>query len=144
MIEPGIVEWLLEGDVSIQYQVQRDLLDQERPDLRSRIATDGWGARFLSERNPNGHWGQAYYQPKWISTHYTLLDLKNLGASPDEPAIGETLTKVLDDHKGPDGGINTSPTINESDVCLNGMLLHFTNYFSMPEKSHRTIVDLMQ
>ena len=143
MIEPGIVEWLLEGDVSIQYQVQRDLLDQERPDLRARIVTEGWGARFLSERNPNGHWGQAYYQPKWISTHYTLLDLKNLGASPDEPAIGETLTKVLEDHKGPDGGINTSPTIKESDVCLNGMFLNFTTYFRMPEKSLRSIVDLL-
>jgi hypothetical protein len=142
-IDPHIVEWLLEGDVSIQYQVHRDLLEQERPDLRARIATEGWGVRFLSKRNPEGHWGQAYYQPKWISSHYTLLDLKNLGATPDEPAIRDTLTKVLEHHKGPDGGINTSPTIKESDVCLNGMFLNFASYFRMPEKSLRSIVDLL-
>ena len=143
MIEPGIVEWLLEGDVSIQYQVHRDLLSQERPDLRARIATEGWGVHFLSKRNPEGHWGQAYYQPKWISSHYTLLDLKNLGAPPDEPAIRDTLTKVLESHKGPDGGINTSPTIVDSDVCLNGMFLNFASYFRMPEKSLRSIMDLL-
>ena len=143
MIDPRIVEWLLRGDVSIQYQVHRDLLGQERPDLRARIATEGWGARFLSKRNPEGHWGQAYYQPKWISSHYTLLDLKNLGAPPDEPAIRDTLTKVLENHKGPDGGINTSPTIKDSDVCLNGMFLNFATYFKMPEKSLTSIVDLL-
>jgi len=142
-IEPSIVEWLLEGDVSIQYQVHRDLLEHERPDLCARIATEGWGARFLSKRNPDGHWGQAYYQPKWISSHYTILDLKNLGVSPNEPAIRDTLAEVLKNHKGPDGGINTSPTIKESDVCLNGMFLNFASYFRMPEKSLRSIMDLL-
>ena len=53
--EPSINEWLLKGDVSIQYQVHRDLLGQARPDLRACIATEGWGAHFLSLRNPNGH-----------------------------------------------------------------------------------------
>ncbi|MBT8220938.1 MAG: hypothetical protein KJP00_14005, partial [Bacteroidia bacterium] len=66
-----IVKWLLSGDVSIQYQVHRDLLATDREDLRKRIATDGWGKKYLSLRNPNGHWGQKFYQPKWISTHYT-------------------------------------------------------------------------
>lgn len=31
------IAWLLEGDVSIQYQVYRDLLGVERADLRKRI-----------------------------------------------------------------------------------------------------------
>ena len=50
-----IVSWLLEGDVSIQYQVYRDLLDEERPDVRTRIAREGWGAHYLSKRKPEGH-----------------------------------------------------------------------------------------
>ena len=48
-VEPGfindrLIDWLLAGDVAIQYQVYRDLLDEERPDLRARIALEGWGA----------------------------------------------------------------------------------------------------
>jgi hypothetical protein len=33
MDETEIIDWLLEGDVSIQYQAYRDLLDTERPEL---------------------------------------------------------------------------------------------------------------
>ena len=47
-IEETLIAWLLDGDVAVQYQVQRDLLGQERPDLRARFATEGWGARFLA------------------------------------------------------------------------------------------------
>ncbi len=48
-VEPGftddrLIDWLLAGDVAIQYQARRDLLDEERPDLRARIAAEG-GAR---------------------------------------------------------------------------------------------------
>ena len=40
-VDPGqFIAWLLEGDVSIQYQVHRDLLADDRPDLRERIATE--------------------------------------------------------------------------------------------------------
>jgi len=77
-----LIQWLLDGDVSIQYQVSRDLLGNERKSLRSRIAKEGWGKAFLSKRKENGHWGRGFYQVKWISTHYTLLDLKHLGISP--------------------------------------------------------------
>ncbi len=55
-----LITWLLEGDVSIQYQVYRDLLGTEKPYLRDCIATEGWGARFLSFRKSEGHWGQRF------------------------------------------------------------------------------------
>lgn len=35
------IAWLLGGDVSIQYQVYRDLLGVEREDLRKRIEHEG-------------------------------------------------------------------------------------------------------
>lgn len=50
IITDPLVAWLLAGDVAIQYQVHRDLLGEERPDLRARIATEGWGAQFLAAR----------------------------------------------------------------------------------------------
>ena len=37
LITDDIVDWLLAGDVAIQYQVRRDLLDEERPDLRPML-----------------------------------------------------------------------------------------------------------
>ena len=66
-----IINWLLEGDISIQYQTYRDLLNQKRKDIQNRIATEGWGKYFLSKRNKDRHWWQKFYQPKWTSTHYT-------------------------------------------------------------------------
>lgn len=78
MNENQIIEYLLEGDVSIQYQVYRDLLGTERKDLQSRIENEGWGQQFLAKRKAEGHWGDRFYQPKWISSHYTILDLRNL------------------------------------------------------------------
>lgn len=38
-----VIEWLLKGDVSIQYQTYCDLFTIEREDLRDRIATEWWG-----------------------------------------------------------------------------------------------------
>ena len=46
-----ILNWLLEGDVSIQYQVHRDLLGRIKPELQNRITNEGWGAKFMSFRN---------------------------------------------------------------------------------------------
>ena len=55
------MDWLLAGDVSIQYQVYRDLLSSERRDLRDRIECEGWGAEYLSRRRADGHWGLKFY-----------------------------------------------------------------------------------
>jgi len=138
-----LIDWLLKGDVSIQYQVYRDLLNTERNDIRNRIETEGWGKRFLSLRKNNGHWGQSFYQPKWISTHYTFLDLKNLGISPDCVPIKETLNHVINTQKGEDGGINPGKTIKNSDVCINGMAMNYFCYFGMDEERLKSLVDFI-
>ncbi|MBN1270692.1 MAG: hypothetical protein JXB26_00330 [Candidatus Aminicenantes bacterium] len=138
-----ILDWLLEGDISIQYQVYRDLHGNERRDLRSRIAKEGWGSKFLSFQNENGHWGIKFYQPKWTSTHYTLLDLKNLGLPPGHPNIRKTIRMLLREEKGPDGGINPSSAIKESDVCLNGMFLNYASYFKTEETELHSIADFI-
>jgi hypothetical protein len=138
-----IINWLLEGDVSIRYQVHRDIFSEHRVDLRSSIASEGWGYKFLSLQNVNGHWGRKFYQPKWTSTHYTILDLKNLGISQLNPKIRETINMLLEQEKGEDGGINPSGTIKNSDVCLNGMFLNYASYFEMDEIKLQTIVDFI-
>ncbi|HCM75737.1 MAG TPA: hypothetical protein DIS90_05120 [Cytophagales bacterium] len=142
MDKQKIIEWLLKGDVSIQYQVHRDLLENKRKDLQDRIAKEGWGKRFLAKRNSNGHWGKGFYQPKWTSTHYTLLDLRNLSISPDNPVIKETIDIVLEAGKADDGGIPLGPsTLQHSDVCVNGMFLNYASYFKVEEKKLYSVVD---
>jgi hypothetical protein len=143
MNEKQLIEWLLEGDISIQYQVYRDLLSTERQDLRKRIATEGWGAQFLSYRKKEGHWGQRFYQPKWISTHYTVLDLKNLAISPTIEQIRQSIFQVIRTLKGPDGGIYPIGADKKSDVCLNGMFLNYATYFLIEEDELRSIVDFL-
>lgn len=137
------VKWLLQGDVSIQYQTYRDLLHTEKPKLRNQIAKEGWGFRFLNCRKQNGHWGRGFYQPKWTSTHYTLLDLKNLCISPENKIIKETLDIIFKNEKGEDGGILPIGTVKKSDVCLNGMVLNYSSYFHVDEKHLKSIVDFL-
>lgn len=143
MSDVAIIDWLLEGDPAIQYQTRRDLLDEERPDIRARIATEGWGARFLAARNPDGSWGDRFYQPKWISSHYTLLDLKTLCVAPDHPLIRDSIRDIFADLKGPDGGILCNRGNETSDVCVNGMVLNYASYFGMPEDQLKSVVDFL-
>ena len=138
-----IISWLLSGDVSIQYQTYRDLLDIDKPELRKRIESEGWGFQFLSSRQKNGHWGRGFYQPKWTSTHYTLLDLKNLENSPDNVKIKKTLIIIFENEKGPDGGILPIGTIQKSDVCINGMVLNYASYFHLKEELLKSVVDFL-
>jgi hypothetical protein len=143
LFDDEIINWLLEGDVSIQYQTHRDLLGAERPDLQERIATEGWGAQFLSYRKEEGHWGRAFYQPKWISSHYSILDLKNLGIAPSNQLIKDSVVYILQNHKGVDGGINPSVTIEQSDICICGMFLNYACYFKIEEDGLTSIVDYL-
>jgi len=62
-------------------------LDTDKPNLQKRIESEGWGAKFLTRQNKEGHRGEHFYQPKWISTHYTVLDLKHLSIAPDNHKI---------------------------------------------------------
>ena len=141
MTEEKIISWLLAGDVSIQYQVYRDLLHVKKPGFQKRIESEGWGKKFLSCRHSNGHWGRGFYQPKWTSTHYTLLDLKNLSVFPVNKLIRETLEIIFKNEKALDGGIKPIGADQRSDVCINGMVLNYASYFGAKEKYLESLVD---
>ena len=143
MTNDELISWLLEGDVSIQYQVNRDLLKKNYPALQRRIEKEGWGKRFLSYRNLNGYWGKGFYQPKWTSTHYTILDLKNLTISPENKLIKETLEIIFKNEKAQDGGIKPIGADHHSDICINGMVLNYSAYFGVNEKDLRSLIDLL-
>jgi hypothetical protein len=138
-----VIDWLLDGDVAVQYQVHRDLLGHDDEELRRRIPVEGDGAALLAARGANGHWGRGFYQPKWTSSHYTLLELKNLGLPPQTPAARETGALILATEKGRDGGLNPSRSIPQSDVCVNGMALNYLSYFGAATGDLESIVDFI-
>ena len=138
-----MLEWLLSGDVAVQYQTTRDLLGRDDPQLRARIATEGPGADLLAARRDDGHWGRGFYEPKWTSSHYTLLELMNLGVPRNTRAAQETVDLILRTEKGPDGGLNPSTAVKHSDVCINGMGLGYSAYFGASEEQLESVVDLL-
>ena len=81
----SVVEWLLQGDPSVRWQVHADLLNSDREIIRKerkRIAVEGWGAKLLERQDEAGTWANGLYSPKWTSTTYTLLLLRRLGLDP--------------------------------------------------------------
>lgn len=106
LIEQTTIDWLLEGDPVIVYLTHRDLLGtgESLENLQAGIASDGYGAALLGARGENGHWGIHYYQHKWTSTHYTLLDLKELGIAPGTPACREMVERMFRECQLADGG----------------------------------------
>jgi prenyltransferase beta subunit len=139
----NLTEWLLEGDVSIKYQVYRDILGELKPDIRKRIETEGFGKKLLSLQQDNGHWGGGYYHYKWINTHYTLLELRRLEILPNE-RIMYAINDILDNIKTDDGGITPNPNIWKfSDVCINGMNLFVFCFFGADEKKLESVIDFI-
>ncbi|QRN84786.1 hypothetical protein JR334_07265 [Clostridia bacterium] len=145
MTMDAIVEWLHEGDVSIQYLTRKYLLGEKEEALirlRKRITTEGWGKSFLDARNSTGHWGKDFYQLRWTCSHYTLLDLRYLEIESVEP-IMDTLGLILSHCKSPDGSISESQTIRSGDICVNGMFLNYASFFRVPEDDLKSVIDYL-
>jgi len=56
----NVLSWLLDSDPAIRWQVMRDLVGEPAELVaaqRSKVATEGWGARLLALQDPNGQWG---------------------------------------------------------------------------------------
>ncbi len=127
-----ILNWLLDGDPSIRWQVQRDLLG-EPPQVyeaeQERVAETGWGAQLLALQEPDGRWGGGLYSPKWISTTYTLLALRALGLPAANPQAQEGCRLLLENGLFPDGGINFSSHAKYSETCITGMVLSILAHF---------------
>ncbi len=137
MEELRIVEWLLKGDVSMQYQVKRDILGasiKEQNALQKRISREGFGAKYLANRSDWGGWGRSFYQPKWTCSHYTLLEMKNIGFPQNCPEAKAETARILKEEKGGNGSIM-------DDVCINGMVLNYASYFGAKEEALKSLVD---
>lgn len=141
-IEPEILEWLLDGDPAIRWQVHRDLLDSP-PDVvaaeQRRVFEEGWGKRLLDLQDPGGTWGGGLYGPKWISTTYTLLALRMLGLPAGDSQARRGCALLLEKGIFPDGGINYSHYARHSETCITGMVLSILAHFRFPDERLHTV-----
>jgi len=129
----NVVEWLLDSDPSIRWQVMRDIIGE--PDAmvareRSRVGAEGWGARLLDLQGANGHWGGAAFVPRaWISTLDTLQLLRDLGADPASARVRTSIDRVRDRCSwGTEFG-DAAFFEGEVEPCINGRVLAIGAYF---------------
>lgn len=129
----AVLEWLLDSDPSIRWQVLRDLVGASPADVaaeRDRVAATGWGRRLLSEQDADGRWMGGLYSPKWTSTTYTLLLLHWLGL-PRGNAQSLAGCRVLwDGASSWDGGLTLAKTVRQPEVCITGMLVLIASSFA--------------
>ena len=135
-----VIDWLLDSDPSIRWQVMRDLT-HEPDDVvtaeRARVAGEGWGARLLSLQDPDGQWDGGTYQPgwadpyvyvpAWTSTTFTLLLLREMGLDPKSEQARRAVALVRDNSKWEHDG---QPFFDgEVEPCINGMAVALGAYF---------------
>jgi hypothetical protein len=125
-----VMKWLLDSDPAIRWQVMRDLTvaqDEAVAAERSRVASDGWGARLLELQSPNGNWG-ADNDRGWMTTVYSLALLKDLGVDP----AGEKVRKAIAllQEKITWWQLDGRPFFDgETEPCINGAILAAGAYF---------------
>lgn len=142
-----IINWLLEGDPAIRYQVMRDLTDANETEItteRKKISQQGWGAKLLSFQDPKGTWSNALYSPKWISTTYSMLLLRRLGMEPNEQT-GKACHILMEKGFYKDGGINLFPNWSFSETCVTALVLAILTFFGVRnERLHRVAEFLLE
>src|SRR6266487_4655577 len=109
-------------------EIWSESASEPSPGERSRVAHEGWGARLLVRQDREGTWagGQSsdggLYSPKWTSTTYTMLLLRDLGLPPTNRQARRACALLLDRGFQRDGGINYWWR-GRSETCITGMVL---------------------
>lgn len=143
----NVKEWLLKGDPSIRFQTMKDL-QNVAPEIfekeRQKISHSGWGAKLLSLQDKEGTWAQALYSPKWISTTYTLLQLRRIGLDPNHENAQRGARILLDKGFFKDGGINYWKSWKHSETCVTGMILSILAYFNVKDERLHEMFDFLR
>ncbi len=95
----AVIQWLLEADPAIRWQVLRDLLEAPAEQVRAeraRVAGEGLGAQLLALQAADGTWGGAAWNRGWDSTMHVLTLLRELGLDPDSAEARAALGRVRD------------------------------------------------
>lgn len=140
--DDAVIEWLLDGDPAIRWQVMRDLLDASADQVaaeRALVAQQGWGARLLALEDPDGLWdggacfpgayrGDEDGQP-WTATMHTLQTLLLLGLDPDSATARRSIALVAENGRWEHDGQRFFD--GEVEPCINGRTVETGAYFGV-------------
>jgi len=155
-VEP-VIEWLLDSDPAIRWQVMRDLLGAPADQVaaeRARVATEGVGARLLALQGADGMWAGAAWNRGWDSTMHVLALLRELGLDPASSAARRAVGLVHDQvhwpgwdwegtWRGPDF-VGNPFFAGEVEPCINGQVGASGAYFGQEAQNGRIIVRLLR
>ncbi|MGA7227286.1 MAG: hypothetical protein WBZ40_04210 [Acidimicrobiia bacterium] len=136
-----VMDWLLDSDPAIRWQVLRDLADKPMDVVngeRERVANEGWGAELLALQGPDGRWEGGTYRPGWVddskpffdawtATHFSLQQLRDFGLAPDSPQANRALSLVRENVRWDANGELYFE--GETEPCINGVALAIGAYF---------------
>lgn len=139
------IDWLLEGDPAIRWQVMRDLLDAPEAEWsreRARVEREGFGARLLAHQDADGQWAGGAFLPKgfdwqewrevgqpWTATCFSLTQLRLFGLDPASASARSTVALVGANSRWDEGG---QPFWEgEVEECINGRTVADGAYFGV-------------
>src|SRR5467141_2246444 len=131
-----VIDWLLDSDPSVRWQVMRDLTDAPAEEVaaeRARVGTEGAGARLLALQAADGRWGGAAWNRGWDSTMHVLSLLREMGLDPASTearrAVGLVLDRVTWQGCGPEECDGNPFFMGEVEPCINGQVAASGAYF---------------
>lgn len=136
------IQWLLDSDPSIRWQVMRDLIHAPTEDVdreRLKVATEGWGAHLLALQSSDGSWGGTAWNHGWDSTMHILTLLREFGIDPKSDQARGAVDRVREhvhwmgwdwdgSWKGQDF-IGNPFFAGEVEPCINGQVMSSGAYF---------------
>ncbi|HUG49159.1 MAG TPA: hypothetical protein VMP67_12190 [Candidatus Limnocylindria bacterium] len=125
-----VVDWLLDSDPAIRWQVMRDLADapaQEVATERARVAKEGWGARLLALQGPDGQWAGGSLFPKMLATTSSLMLLRDFGLDPESEEARQAVARVRQNSRWDHAG--QAYFEGEVEPCINGRAVTIGAYF---------------
>ena len=136
----NVIDWLLDSDPAIRWQVMRDLLDAPPDEVaaeRAKVAKEGWGAQLLAAQDPDGRWSGGTFAPEWISTMDALHTLYLFGIDPESEQLRRAIGPV---HEAARWEYDPNLRFWEGEVepCINGRVVAMGAYFG---QDVRGIVD---
>lgn len=128
------IEWLLESDPAIRWQVLRDLTDADPAAVaaaRARVAYEGLGREILARQSADGAWHKSD-EPVWVPTLYTGLLLRTTGIDPADPAVAGAVTRLATGFRWHEE-LGGKPFFDgEVEPCINGGTLALGGYLGRP------------
>ena len=131
-----VIQWLLDSDPSIRWQVMRDLIGASAEEVaaeRARVATEGAGATLLGLQGADGRWSGAAWNRGWTSTMHVLMLLRDMGLDPASDqalrAVNLVRERVTWKGCGPPECDGNAFFEGELEPCINGQVGAVGAYF---------------